>query len=302
LQRKATAVFARDASLAPNYTLSPQGEYLVRLGSWPTFSAQVWSFQASKLLHTISLSPEAAQEIVGFIGPEQFIVHGQAADGKAAMEVLDAKTGQRARAIFAVHSGGAVGSLALSPDGRYLAATGKSKTGQTLELFLYDTKSGSKDRSVPLSKIDARLVGRASGLAFSSDGSRLAILFEQSNQGFLMCFSMPTATKLGEHLYPGRFGARVAGWPQGSPPLVWLARDTVWLLYGTLLYNAQSGDFFGDLDISDVVYQRVIDQDTAQLLCRGQGASTQLLQIKLDLSKFPEPRGDAGRSPSSRPR
>jgi WD40 repeat protein len=94
-----------------------------------------------------------------------------AAGGYRAVTLLDTATGRVLRRLTG--PAGMVTSLAFSPNGRMLAAAG-GKPGQSGELLLWDTPTGTLLRKYRAAAGEAFHSDVVQGFAFSPDGSRMA--------------------------------------------------------------------------------------------------------------------------------
>jgi hypothetical protein len=206
-EKKADATFARERSgtTGARYHLSPDGQFLIRLSSFPRLSAQVWSFKQNRLLRAISLDRTlGTPTLLGFFAPDQFLVHWRRGT-ETGVEVWNANQAGRSRPIRTGDFDPAPSNFAISPDGKLLAVVSRAPRGavDVGELQTYNLASGKALPRAAIDAIDWNPAVRVAGVAFTPDGKRVAALFESGGQGVFVCWASGGQRPLFQHLYPG---------------------------------------------------------------------------------------------------
>lgn len=133
---------------------SPDGQYLA-MAQVENPAVDLWNIKTGEISQTVHGQPGALPWQASFPGPVGYLAW---ASGNSA-QIIDLQT---SLSTVMMHQDEAVGTLALSPDSRSLAAAG------SLQLFLWDTNLGTIQARVPLP-------APATALAFSPNGELLVV-------------------------------------------------------------------------------------------------------------------------------
>lgn len=282
----AGARFLRGTGLPDEYALSSDGSYVARIATSPQLSVQVYSFATDKLLKPIiKLERDGMNaRVMGFAGPEKVVV--QYLRGQySRIELWDVDSAKRLKRLEVGTFRPYAGNFALSRDGKYLAIVVR-EANQPGRLDVYDLEAGALFRQFmvqPLATPDPKLVAR--GVAFSDEADRLALLLDRGGEGRFMCwgpgelpmaeFTLP-AGYIPEGVDPNAFGGEALGL---------LDYGRAWSVYGSKIYDTETGDLLGKIGIADVVAQRVTGPANLLLLQRVEGTRRALLDVRLDFEK-----------------
>ena len=292
-QPKKGVSFARSAQAGEHYQLSSDGKLLARLTDFPQASAQVYSFEQEALVRPfIKLDPKGpVPTIVGFCAPDQLLMMFRAGNGSpAAIEVWNVSRIVRRRRIEVPGLRTDSRSHVLSRDGKLLAVivhdpvAGGDQNGR-IELYNLDT--GALVRKIVIDELDWNAGAIPAGISMTDEAKRIAVLFEREGQGFFLCWAADNDIPVHQFIYPGGLlppGVNVMGFR--GPAFSLIDDGRAWILYGASVFDSASGRRLGDLGISDIRSQRVINRDTVMLLRRRPSDPNQtLLEVKLDVSK-----------------
>jgi predicted Zn finger-like uncharacterized protein len=276
--------FQRDLTQSPDYALSPDGKWIVRLNAFPTLSVITWSVPDNRPGKVIVLNKNLGQpSIVGFADKSQVWLKWEKQDMgqlKAGLEGFDVSTTQVIKRVEILNYVQTAAGVAISPDGKLFAAVKTMKGPANHEVSITNLKTGQLFRRLPLVGVDARFVEGATGLAFSSDMSKLALVLESNNQGLLLDWQISTGVDskpLHQHLFPGGFagagsdpmgGHRLRNEDGDRRKLEWLPDNSGWLVNGTGMYDANNGMLTHDLGVEGAVSQRVLDPSTIAIVAR----------------------------------
>ena len=292
-----TAVLFNGGTGSPDqYIVGPAGELLTHIADWPKLSAQVWSFNQDKVLRTIELNSNlGTPTLMGFCSDKLFVVHWDRGTDCGA-EIFDARLGTRIRAVNLPSPAAASGPYVFTPDGKYLAFAGKfdidAQGHQEAQMQLVDVAGQNRPiRKFPIPMLDPQWPVAPTGIAFSPDGTRIAMLFEHTGNALLVGWRMGENKPIYQHLFPGaNFHPGDSGSFAGQS-LLWLPDGNAWLLYGRTVVDNQNGRVIADLGIPQVRRQRFLDAQTLVLECvapdagsdpDSQGSPDQMLWVTLD--------------------
>jgi hypothetical protein len=245
--------------------ISPAGDLIARVTTWPKMAVQVQSLAAGKALRTIELNPlNGTPELIGFGVNDSVVIHWhkQAAHG---IEVFGTKgpatAGPPRIAQFNIDAYEATpGNPSISPDGKLLAiaAVNQGKGG----IDFYDL---TMTRKGPLRTYFPPLAAwvKPSGMAFAPDGKSIAAFFENEGRGLLVHARILDAKAIHEHIFPiiPVPATTKEKWGLGRS-LDFMPEAQEWLLYGQVLIDVETGAAVGALDLPDPHNQRVIDKET----------------------------------------
>ncbi len=281
-QKTGETVFQRDPGQSPDYALSPDGKTIARLNEFPTLSVMTWSVADNRPGKPLLLNKTFGEpSILGFSENAIVWVRWNKFQ-KFGLEGFDTNTTQRVKATDLTSYVDTPAGVAISPDGKLFACVRETKGLATHELAVMFLRTGQTQRRLPLVGIDAQFADGATGIAFSNDSSKVALVLERNNQGVLMDWIIGPAgdgKPVHQHLFPGGFAGgnrNVAGMgvrrSSASPgrKLEWLADGNGWLINGTAMYNADTGLLAHDLGVPTAVSQRVVDGTTIEIVAKPQ--------------------------------
>jgi len=295
-----TASFAPTSGVDPGFILSPDGRLLARLANFPHTLVQVWSFTDNRIIQTLPLDENA--KLLGFTDDRRLALLTQQ-NGAAQLELWNTATASRVRETSTPPVASEVCTgRAISPDGRYFAvATGHLETagrshGDTplspqnvagLAIYPLDTLN---PRNTRFAGWDPKYPVSPNGMSFSPDGSRVALLFEQSGTGLISCYHTDGVYRpIVEYSFPGSPVPGRGTKPFTGTAIQWLgsadSHSELWLLYGQRIIDSATGTTQGDLPTTDAIEQHV-DGDTVELIIPAADGHKSLLSMKLDLKKL----------------
>jgi hypothetical protein len=265
------------------YALSPNGDLLAHVSKFSSLSVVIYSFKEKRVVQTLKLQETAGEaEVVEFTSDERLLVHRfkGAQDG---FEMWDLKGSLRVKAWEIPHSPDGCARPALSPDGTLLAVVAPDtlRANETIPtLFVYELPLGTP-RKLPVTDLSAG-AAKATGLAFSNDGTKIGVLFEQAPNGLLVVFRSKGLIKplVSQMLNP------VAAHPEGpfnGSSILWLTEDTL-LLYGRVILSSTTGAPLADLGTAGVASQMFVKPDTCELDLPGQRPEHGIAQVKLKMA------------------
>jgi hypothetical protein len=260
-----SAPYVPETSAVEKYALSPSGELLAHVSTFPTFSVLVYSFKEKRILQTIKLQEaQGDATVLGFMNDERLLVQ-RTKGGLYGFELFDSRAGTRIKGFDAPKTAAASVAPALSPDGTQMAivAPDSPRPGDTfVTIFLYDFPATSP-RKLIVSDLNANTSSTPTGLSFSPDGTKIAVLFEQGANGLLTIFKSHREAKpvLSQPMLP--VPAQPGGTFNGSS-LLWVSDDAL-LLYGRAVLNANTGVSLGELGVPNVLSHDFAKPNQAQL-------------------------------------
>lgn len=279
--------FQRDLTQSPDYALSPDGKTIARLNAFPTLSVMTWSVPDNRPGRPLILNKSIGEpSIIGFSDNGQvWLKWENSVKGvtKSGMEGFDLATAQRIKAIDLPNYVKTGAGVSISPDGKLFAVIKSMKGIATHEVSVTNLRTGAMFRRLPLVGVDAQFAEGATGIAFSHDMTKLALVVESNNQGLLFDWQItPGAdTKpVNQHQFPAGF-AGVRNGNDGAianrvvrnrnvearPRMLdWLADNSGWLVNGTGIYDANSGLLKHDLGVTAAAAQRVVDRSTIEVV------------------------------------
>ncbi len=299
-QQRAGVRFKHEANTRDNYIISPNGDYLVRIVTWPRLAAQVWSFRSNQVLRNIDWRRRAeTPKLVGFINNDVFVVQWAGEDRSLSMEQWEAGAGnlraELTKKLPLYDRGGA--STALSPNGIHLAVATKTADADgalTGAVFIYqlDVPQDMPSRMLPITALDPKWPVKPTGMAFSPDSSKIAILFEQNDNALLLCWRLADNRQIAEYVYPASPISDPVSRAYTATVLDWLG-ETTWLLCGQVIIDAAFNQNLGTLDLHvndlrqdrpNLFAQRRVDAQTFELIYDAGAGKRQLAVLKVRLA------------------
>jgi hypothetical protein len=281
----ASVPYVAESQVPEKYALSPNGELLAHVSKFPALSVLVYSFKDKRVVQTLKLQDTFGEaEVLEFASDERLLVH-RFKNGLDGFEVWDVKGGSRIKAFEAPHLNGEWAKPAISPDGTMLSlvAPDTTRAGESITtVFVYELPLGAFHK-LPITDLGAGGNSKATGLAFSNDGTKIGVLFEQNPNGLFVVFRSKGMVKpvLSQPLIP------VAAHPDGAfngSSIMWLTEETL-LLYGRVILSSTTGAALADLGTSGVAGQLFAKPDVCELDLPGQRPEHAIALVKL---KMPE--------------
>jgi hypothetical protein len=280
-----SASMARESTGNPacrQYALSPDGLLLARPARFPKVGFPVWSLKEQRILSIISpLETPRPSDLIGFADNDHLIcitARGQ----QEFLEIYSVKSGKRmSSSPFPIGYAHTPGNGELSPDGKYFVIAARSNAREA-DLFLYGLANPSP-KKLPISSLDARWVVQPSGIAFSSDGSRVAALFAQHGEGFITAWNLKGPAKEITQLCPTIPAQLTREALAGGRLFDWIGNNA-WLVGGDAVIDAGNGRLLGNLSDESVRSQHMVGDDL-QLLFNS-GKAMRVASIRLDPTKL----------------
>jgi hypothetical protein len=271
------------------YVLSPDGVYLARIATFPRLSVQVWSFVDQRVAKVLYLDNALGwPELVGFAGTDRLLIRWQRSDA-CTLQLVQMFSEQPSRLIATPFFETIGNTLAVSPDGTLAAITAKVQNIPTV--LVYNMETGRQISSAAITSLDPRWPVAPTGMAFSFDDARLAILFEQSGNALLLCYqilpSSQTAQLVAEHVYPAGVMPGLDTHNFTGSALAWLPDNSGWLIYGQGVFGPNTGRLVEDLKLPKVQISRVVTPDIVQVVADAPPGSgqQQIALLRLDMQK-----------------
>jgi hypothetical protein len=276
-KREGTARFNHAAGQRDRYIISPDGDLLVRIVNWPKLAAQVWSFGRQQVIQSIDLDSRYGQgTLLGFANDRQFVMQWQQGPDYG-LEYIDAVAGRHLRQVPLPRGQRDLNGYAFSPDGHFIAVPAQYDQGAYIAL--YEFPSGRPGKRFKLKDIDPHSAVLPAGIAFSPDGRRIAVLFQQNGNGLLLSWNTTGVIPPLEYIYPNGFGFTDRHGLKGTA-IQWLDGGA-WLLWGRGIIDTDTGRFLGQIGLDDVLDQQWIQPRTVQLIIPSAGGGReQLMRVR----------------------
>jgi WD40 repeat protein len=205
--------------------VSPDGKHLATHSIAKARALKLWSFGSGKVVHTFALPKEYANLVaLGFAGPDR-LFGAQSSDGN--LTVWQVPSGEVVTTIPIGRVSNA-GEIATSPGGSYVAIANDKGA-----VTIYDTRNGNRAGSVSRG---GQQYYRAQGLAFSPDGSELAVVFGGGMRIDLYCWGMEDGKLLVHHELN-----RVPHASSTDDAIIWFADKSAWLVNGKAVVDRATG-------------------------------------------------------------
>lgn len=297
LAMKGETKFEIEKELSHNYCISPNGETLAHLTSFPKLSVMLWNTTTNKELKVLPLNAERGKpELLGFGVNDNVIVFwntGQFMD----VEVINSRANPpqsvvQLRLKIFDHS---PANPAISLDGRQMAVATyiDKKGGLDLWDLAVTRKAELRTCFVPLGTWVTPL-----SITYAPVGGHLSAYFELEGKGVIYSF------RTGDGGLQHEFPYRTLPYPAGSSEkftgrtLEYLDAND-WLLLGRPIIDTETGKVLGDLQIEDVRAQHVVDKETVLLYTQSAEGKNQLLEVKLKADVIAAKRAEARGKPKA---
>jgi hypothetical protein len=220
----------------PISALSPDGRLFVTQGMGP-FELVAWDVAAERAVGTFEPehAPTAGLIFGALAGPGRLLACGQGVP----FQILGVtqRTQKRMR-YFPRENEFDRNSLAVSPDGRYLAVFDKSR----LLLRFYDIGSALPAGQLSLPPFEPVGPQNCECVAFSPEGDEVAALFSYNSHSHLACWDLHRRHLVERIDFDGNLrailGARLA---YLFAPLEWFPGQSRWLVYGQGIVDRHAG-------------------------------------------------------------
>lgn len=291
LAMKGETKFEIEKELPHNYCISPSGETLAHLTSFPKLGVLLWNTTTNKELKVLPLNPERGKpELLGFGVNDNVIVlwnTGAFVD----VEVINSKANppQSLVQLRLKMFERSPGNPAISLDGRQMAAATYFEKKGGIDLWDLTTNRKAELRTcfVPLGTWVPPL-----SITYAPVGGHLSAYFELEGKGVIYSF------RTGDGGLMHEFPYRTLPYPAGTSEkfsgrtLEYLGVNE-WLLLGRPIIDTETGKVLGDLQIDDVRAQHVVDKETVLLHTQSAGGKNQLLEVKLKADVIAAKRAEA---------
>jgi hypothetical protein len=281
--KKGTASFANAEQTGGTFVLSPDGQHLARIANFPRLSAQVWSFKENRITKILNLDSNLGQpELIGFAGDKRLLIRWQ----PDALEVVDITGTSHSKQIATPSFERRGNTLTINKDGA-LAAIATKVDNQPM-VIVYNLESGSIVGRSKVTSLDPRWPVTPTGMAFSPDSTKIAMLFEQQGNGLIVCYKTTGGVSaVAEHVYPaGPLPGHDIQKFTGSA-LSWMPDGKGWLLYGQGVFDMVTGQMVADLAMPCIEGTRVIPPDIIEVVAEQSSNNNQkqITLLRLDMQK-----------------
>jgi WD40 repeat protein len=297
-----------DSIASDAYVLAPTGDLLARVSSWPSPSVLIYLYPNGALLQTLPIQQDSdptariTSQVFGFLptfdqkNPDRLLVHRRnEKTGTDSFEVWDPRANRRIKLIPVAPFERCVGTTAVSSDGLTLAVAARGDNALTAAsqpptLYLYDVSGGAGSQvksKLPIAPLKTPGAVRPTGMAFSPDNSRLAMLFEENGTGLLVIYSISNRglSQQSSRVFPPMPVSAPMSWDGSS--ITWVGKNAL-LLYGQLIIDATTGESAGNTGISAITSQRFTPPDMLQLTFRDSSGQQRIALLKLDIKQIDE--------------
>jgi len=276
--------------------LSPRGDAFVRITNWPQSAAIVWSFASQSIVRTVELNERSGvPELVGYLNNDQLAIRYDRGGGAEALEIWDLRSQGTPRPLFLQPY--IPNTMTFSPDGRSVAIAVRADPNAPKDalhgpqVMLINLATGIP-RRLAITKLDPKLPITSAGIAFSSDGSRVALLCENNDNLLIEGWQTTTLSPkpIYEHVYPAGILPlnQLASFPGRT--LSWLDKQTV-LLYGNVILDLPTGKMLAAMALPQIRDQQVIDEQNILLQYQTSQGTNALMHVKLDRDVLEQSRG-----------
>jgi len=282
--KKGSAEFRNTQDMGSYFVLSPDGEHLARIATFPRLSAQIWSFKENRVSHILNLDTKlGSPELIGFAGDKRLLIRWS----QDALEVVDVTGPGRSKQINTPEFERRGNTLTVNQDGTLVAIA--TKVDNQPMLLVYNLENGSIVGRSKINALDPRWPVTPTGMSFSPDSSKIALLFEQQGNGLLVCYKTSGGgdKAIAEHVYPaGPLPGHDIQKFTGSA-LAWMPDGKGWLLYGQGVFDMTTGQMVADLAMPCVQTSRVMPPDIIEVVGEqpSNNAQKQITLLRLDMQK-----------------
>jgi hypothetical protein len=296
LEKKGEKKLRREKETFGGYALSPSGEVIARVSSWPKLAIQVHSFakeQGSDVVKefpfdsptpimragagagvgAVPALPAAGAHamnnvkirILGFGANDNLVVHWSTGMLDYNVEVLRTKgpaAGNPSIARFTIDKWEvSSGNPSINPKGTHLAVATFANNQGGIDIYDLAQSRGAIKSFI----VDVQPWAKPAGMSWSPSGQNVAAFWDDG-QGrcLLVDFKMVGDPKKPAHSYP----YEVAPYPpltyQNYGPgrtLDWLPDGNSWLMFGQYVIDVETGKNLGDLGLPQPKSQHILDKE-----------------------------------------
>jgi hypothetical protein len=270
-----------------NLAISTDGQRVAWIATFPRRSIQLASFTDPNKATTIDLDLTRSDmpALIGFCGPDRVLLQWGTDPSSPMLEVVNVDTHTRVCRFTPLRLQGQHPLMAVCPATQRLLVASRVRDIPTL--VQYDLNTGSAILYTKVSDLDPMLPVDPRGLAYSNDGKRMAVYFEdKSGAGLLVGFDTNGSQTPVSLTYPQ--GPTIIPHITDSfeaNALASLDPSPLWLLYGDAVIDAKTNDVLANLGINKLVAQRHLDDDRLQLITSEGGGQMQLKVATIDRAK-----------------
>jgi hypothetical protein len=293
--------FAAEKGVHQQYFLSPAGDTLVRLASFPQLSVELINPANPKAVRRVTLNAAlGTPELLGFAFGDALVILWNKGN-LYGVEVLNTKgaAGQSVATFNIEPPVRTPGNLSISPDGKSLAIAAAASPnaaaspGAAGGIEIWDLLN-RRTRPLRTLKVPLSTWVKPTGVAFSPNGAQMAGFFEQDNKSVLFALRagadvapVHTHTFTTRMLFPPDAATNFAG-----HTLDYLDNNT-WLMFGRTLVDVDTGAILGDLQVENPRAQHIVDGQTVLLETAEADGKIHLEQVKLNAEAVAKKRAEA---------
>jgi len=279
-----------EKKVAQNYAISPNGETMARLTSFPLTGVQVISTATGKEIKTIPLDGQGAQPyLIGYGGSTDAVglLWQRGGGGQSAVEVVNTKavgSVTRITNFLIDNCDVSPSNPVISTDGQKLAVA--TMVGGEGGIDVYNLMDRDPKRRPRTLKIALPRWVPPAGMTWGPQGM-LAAYFEIEGNGVLYHFQTTSPSVAPAHTHVFRGGRALI--PQGGQAFVGRTLEFVspneWLVFGRQLIDVESGKSLGELGVSEPREQRVMDKDNLLIVSMAPNGTERLVHVELKPSE-----------------
>ncbi len=281
-----SAPFVPETTVPNRYAMSADGDLLAHITTFPSLSVAVYSFNKKSQIQILKLlESDGEADVVGFLGNDRLLVH-RAVGTENGFEIWNARDGKSPREFHCEPFEQIGTPLALSPDGTMLAIASRDQPRPGIQggaaLYIHDLGQFGV-RRLAIADLDPRWNVAPTGLAFSPDNTKIAVLFEQGANGLLVIFHSKTIVKpVSEQVFNPM---PVQSHDFVGSSLTWLNEDAL-LMYGQTVVRTDNGQTIGEIGIPNITSQHFSKPDLCQLGMTGASGEKQIATAKLKMDEI----------------
>lgn len=270
----------------PTYALSPSGELLSRVSTFPALSIQTWSFKQGRVIDPpVDLSQlTSSPRLLGYISPTDLLY--EIRSSQLELRSVNVRT---LESLVWVHSAEAHAPIWAFDPKTQRAATVARSGDDTFDLCIYS--GASEPDRLPLAGLDKNVALSPSGIAFSPNGQGVALSYERGGQLSIFVVYLPERRIAERHFFPGGLGLNAAA-PNDTAVnrLHWLADGLHWIYDGRVIIDIATSQVVSTLNLTSLKHQQLVDGKTLYLL---EGAGNRVLELIFNATPTPQTAADA---------
>jgi len=268
--------FRRDAQADDQYVVMNNGGTVVRITTWPRLRLETISGDAPGPSKGLILDDKIGQPAMVGISTNQMLLLRRQLGSQHMIETWNLRAGVQGRVTKT--STLFPNSATISPDGKAVAVA--AKVDELVQLVLIEP---GRARKFTIKLFDPRWPVEPAGVAYSADGTRVAVCFEHDGGMLVAAWNVITGKPYEEHIFPpGTFPLETHKDYRGSA-VEWLPDDETYVLFGKSVVDATTGTAIGSTGIETTVGQRLLDSTGFLVLAMTKTGERQLVLIDFDL-------------------